>query len=64
MRSRITKLLAAVAALGLTLGLGACEGRIPEPQAAPADVDQIPDLTEEQESKIRASIRWIRPRRI
>ena len=56
MRSRITKLLAAVAALGLTLGLGACEGRIPEPQAAPADVDQIPDLTEEQESKIRASI--------
>ena len=56
MRSRITKLMAAVAALGLTLGLGACEGRIPEPQAAPADVDQIPDLTEEQESKIRASI--------
>lgn len=56
MRSRITKLLAAVAALGLTLGLGACEGRIPEPQAAPSDVDQIPDLTEEQESKIRASI--------
>lgn len=56
MRSRITKLLAAVAALGLTLGLGACEGRIPEPPAAPADVDQIPDLTEEQESKIRASI--------
>lgn len=56
MRSRITKLLAAVAALGLTLGLGACEGRIPEPQAASADVDQIPDLTEEQESKIRASI--------
>lgn len=56
MRSRITKLLAAVAAMGLTLGLGACEGRIPEPQAAPADVDQIPDLTEEQESKIRASI--------
>ena len=52
MRSRITKLMAAVAALGLTLGLGACEGRIPEP----ADVDQIPDLTEEQESKIRASI--------
>lgn len=56
MRSRITKLMAAVAALGLTLGLGACEGRIPEPQAASADVDQIPDLTEEQESKIRASI--------
>lgn len=56
MRSRITKLMAAVAALGLTLGLGACEGRIPEPQAATADVDQIPDLTEEQESKIRASI--------
>lgn len=56
MRSRITAVLAAIIALGMTVGLGACEGQIPDPKSAASDVDRMPDLTEEQEAKIRASI--------
>ena len=56
MRARIITIIAAALALGLTMGLGACEGRIPEPQSAPEQIDQMPDLTQEQEEKIRASI--------
>ena len=56
MRTRMTTMLAAALAVGLTLGLGACDGQPPEPQAASAEVDQMPDLTPEQEQKIRTAV--------
>lgn len=56
MRAHARRMLAAAMALALTCGLTACEGQVPTPQSAETSVDQLPDLTEEQEAQIRASI--------
>ena len=58
MRTRMTTMLAAALAVGLTLGLGACDGQLPEPQAASVEVDQMPDLTPEQEQRHLENGSW------
>ncbi|MBW3083235.1 hypothetical protein [Bifidobacterium phasiani] len=56
MRTRATRIAAAALAVALACGLGACEGQVPEPQAAASNVDVLPDLTEDQEQRMRSAI--------
>lgn len=56
MRARTKRIAAAVMAAMLACGLGACEGQVPSPQPAASDVDVMPDLTEEQEQRMRTRI--------
>lgn len=56
-KSRITAIMASVAAICMTVGLGACEGQVPTVSSkSTSEAAASPDLTEAQEKKIRTQI--------
>lgn len=53
---RTQSLMAFIAVVCCTIPLAACEGRIPQPQAATSEVEAAPDVSEAQEKKIRQDL--------
>ncbi|RSX51062.1 hypothetical protein D2E25_1910 [Bifidobacterium goeldii] len=56
MNNRVTRLIAAVLACGLTVALAGCEGQVPQAVAPTTKDSEIPNVTVAQEKKIRKTV--------
>ena len=56
MSKRFSKIAAAVLAVGLMIGMGGCEGQLPKASSSTSSSSAAPNLTAEQEKKIRTQI--------